>query len=115
MVRVEHVSLMKDGTLEMMTSWDKTNRAMRSAQIAGQSATAAIEAFNEALPVAEVAGKLVCKNCGASAEAKHRNRFLSRHPAKCQAAKKEAVARGALAKQLATSTRSVDADEVEEE
>ena len=84
--------------------------AMKTFGIVAVLASDAVQSFNEALPVAEEAGKLVCRNCGATCEPNERNRFLKRHPAKCEAKKKEAIARGALAKSLAAGTRSVDED-----
>jgi hypothetical protein len=49
--------------------------------------------------------RLQCSVCGALGELKERKRFLSRHPAKCAAARAE---RKEFAHQLAQGTRSVD-------
>ena len=65
---------------------------------AATAAASAVQQFSEALPVAEEAGKLV-----------------ERHPAKCEARKKEAVARGQLAKHLAEGVKSVEDEQTEDE
>lgn len=50
-------------------------------------------------------GRYVCPNCAATAEPKHKARFMKRHPALCTKRKE-------FTKQLAAGTRSVDAEEL---
>jgi hypothetical protein len=59
---------------------------------------------------------LICPKCGATASdtAKERGRFAARHPAKCEAKRKEAIARASMTKHLASGVRSVEDEELEE-
>lgn len=50
-------------------------------------------------------GRLVCVNCNAETELKHKARFLRRHPGDCVRAK---VERWLFVKQLAQGVRSVE-------
>jgi hypothetical protein len=56
---------------------------------------------------------LSCPKCGATAPdtAKERGRFAARHPSKCEARKKEAIARAIMTKHLASGVRSVEDDD----